>query len=74
MSFGKHWESENYGRDCYISYARSVCLAMERRLMDLEPKRSAVFWRWFAEEIDAAKYRMHTCSGQVRKLAPVQRR
>ena len=68
MTFGKHSESENYGRDCYINYARSVCLAMERRLMDLEPRRSAVFWRWFDEEITIAKYRMKTVGGQVRKL------
>ena len=68
MSYGKHWDVENYGRDCYINYVRSTCLAMERRLMDLEPRRAAVFWRWFDEEIAASKYRMKTCSAQVREL------
>ena len=72
MSHGQHWRSEAYGRDCYISYARSVCLAMERRLMDLEPSRAAVFWRWFDEEITIAKYRMKTVSGKVRELGAVK--
>ena len=74
MDHGKHWEAENYGRDCYINYTRSVCLAMERRLMDLEPRRAAVFWRWFEEELATGKHRMLTCSRQVRKIAPVKRR
>ena len=74
MSHGKHWEAENYGRDCYINYTRSVCLAMERRLMDLEPRRATVFWRWFEEEIATGKMRMHTVSGQVRKAGALKRR
>ena len=74
MSYGKHYESESYGRDCYINYVRSTCLAMERRLMDLEPRRAAVFWRWFDEEIAASKYRMKTCTAQVREIAPAKPR
>ena len=72
MSYGKHYPDEAYGRECYVSYARSVCLAMERRLMDLEPRRSAVFWRWFDEEIALAKYRMRTVSGQIGQLGSVE--
>ena len=65
MSYGKHYESEAYGRDCYINYVRMTCLNMERRLMELEPRRAAVFWRWFDEEIAASKYRMKTCTAQI---------
>ena len=68
MSYGKHYPDENYGRECYVAYCKSVCLAMERRLMDLTPRRAAVFWRWFEEEIAIGKYRMKTVSGQVREL------
>ena len=65
MSYGKHYESEAYGRDCYINYVRMTCLNMERRLMELEPRRAAVFWRWFDEEIAASKYRMKTCTAGI---------
>lgn len=65
MSYGKHYEAENYGRDCYLNYVRMTCLNMERRLMELEPRRSAVFWRWFDEEIAASKYRMKTCTAGI---------
>ena len=72
MQPGLHYPNENYGRDCYINYTRSICLAMERRLMDLEPRRAAVFWRWFEEELATGKYRMELCSRQVRKTAAVK--
>ena len=62
MSFGNHHNHEDYSVDTYINYARSVSLAMERRMMDLKPKRAAVFWRWFEEEMQMAKWRMHTCN------------
>lgn len=72
MTYGQHWKSEAYGRECYVSYTKSVCLAMERRLMDLTPRRSAIFWRWFDEEIAIAKHRMKMVSGQISQLGSVE--
>ena len=69
MTYGKHYEAENYGRDCYLNYVRMTCLNMERRLMELEPRRAAVFWRWFDEEIAASKYRMKTCTAHISEAA-----
>ena len=42
--------------------------------MELEPRRAAVFWRWFDEEIAASKYRMKTCTAQISQAASTQPR
>ena len=58
--------------DMYISYAKSIGLAIERRVMNNPPRRPAEFWRICADEIDAARWRMSNVSGQIRKLGSTQ--
>lgn len=68
MSEGKEAKRRGYPREMYVAYSRSVQLAMERRLMDLTPESSAIFWEWFIDEINIGRERMRNISTQVRKV------
>ena len=72
MSDGKHWKHQDYSLDTYVAYTKSVAVAMERRLLDLKPRRPAVYWRWFHEEVAIAQHRMRTVSGEIRKLSSTE--
>ena len=65
----KHELYPEYSVDTYLSYAKSIGLAIERRVTDNPPRRPASFWRICEEEIDVARWRMRNCSGQIRKLS-----
>ena len=64
-----HWEHDDYPVDCYISYARSIGLAIERAVIDNPPRRPAEFWRICDNEIKSARWRMRTVNGQIRKAS-----
>ena len=72
MSEVKEAKRRGYPREMYVAYSRSVQLAMERRLMDLTPENSAVFWEWFIDEINIGRERMRNISTQVRKTSAPQ--
>ena len=57
----------NYPPQVYISYAKSIGLAIERRVMSYPPRRPSDFWRICQQEVDVARWRMRNVSGQVRK-------
>ena len=65
----KHEVHADYSADVYISYAKSIGLAIERRVMNSTPRRPAEFWRICSEEIDVARWRMRNVTGQIRKAA-----
>ena len=72
MNYGQHHFDKDYPVDMYIAYTKSICLAMERRLMDLKPTRPYVYWRWFREELELGAYRMSMISGEVKRLGSVK--
>jgi hypothetical protein len=67
MSAKSAAKRKGYPKEMYVAYARSVSLAMERRLMDLVPENDYVFWEWFIDEINYGRHRMKMISTQVRK-------
>ena len=69
MTVGNHSLAPDYPVEVYTSYARSIGLAIERRVRDEPPKRPAEFWRICAAEIDVARWRMRNVTGQIRKAA-----
>ena len=69
MSSADHSKHDSYPVDCYISYARSIGLGIERRVMDNPPRRPADFWQSVFAEVDVARWRMRNVSGQIRKLS-----
>ena len=68
MSSADHSKHDSYPVDCYISYARSIALGIERQVIDNPPRRPADFWRMCEKEIGVARWRMRNVSGQIRKL------
>ena len=72
MSSSHHWKHDSYSVDCYINYARSIALAVERRVMDNPPRRPAEFWRICDDELASARWRMRHVTGQIRKLGAGQ--
>ena len=67
MSSYKHENHADYSVDTYLSYAKSIGLAIERRVMSHPPRRPAEFWRICSDEIDVARWRMRNVTGQIRK-------
>ena len=65
----RHENHAGYSADVYLSYAKSIGLAIERRVMSNPPRRPAEFWRICTEEIDVARWRMRNVSGEIRKAA-----
>lgn len=65
----RHESHADYSPDVYISYAKSIGLGIERRVMNSPPRRPADFWRMCTEEIDVARWRMRNVTGQIRKAA-----
>ena len=65
-------DNSRYGQklsqDTYIAYAKSIALAVERRVMDQAPSRPSSFWRIVDDEVTVARWRMRNVSGQIRKL------
>jgi len=68
MPTGKAKGYPEYSSEMYIAYAKSIGLAIERRVMDSPPRRPAEFWRICSDEINVARWRMRNVSGQIRKL------
>lgn len=68
MSNPHHREHRDYPVDCYINYARSIGLAIERSVTDYPPKDSSEFWRICEREVKVARWRMRDVSGQIRKI------
>ena len=64
-----HYKAPSYSVDVYISYMRSICSAVERRVIDSPPRRPGDFWRLVDKEKDNAKWRMRRVSGQYQNLA-----
>ena len=71
-TYGKWHITEDYSVDTYISYAKSIALAIERHVIDNPPKRASEFWRVVFKEVDVARWRMRNCSGQIRKIRSAQ--
>ena len=69
MNSGKHHNHDDYPVEVYISYAKSIGLAIERRCRDNPPRRPANFWRICLEEVDVARWRMRNVTGQIRKIS-----
>ena len=67
MTSSRHENHESYPADLYISYAKSIGLAIERRVMDNPPRRPAEFWRVCQDELDAARWRMRNVTGTIWK-------
>ena len=67
MHSGKHHVHPEYPVDVYLSYAKSIGLAIERRVMSNPPRRPAEFWRICEAEIDVARWRMRNVTGQIRQ-------
>ncbi len=67
MSSYKHEVHADYSVDTYVSYAKSIGLAIERRVLSNAPRRPAEFWRICREEVDVARWRMRNVTGQIRK-------
>lgn len=63
----KEAKRKGYPAEMYVSYARSVSLAMERRLLDLVPENDYVFWEWFIDEVNIGRERMRVISRTVRE-------
>ena len=65
-------DNSRYGQklsqDTYIAYAKSLAVAVERRVMDQAPSRPSHFWRIVDDEVNVARWRMRNVSGQIRKL------
>ena len=69
MPTADHSVYTDYPADVYISYARSIGLAIERRVADMPPRRPADFWQICFKEIDVARWRMRNVTGQIRKVS-----
>ena len=67
-SHGRWHIHDEYPAEVYISYAKSIGIAIERRIMDYPPKRPSDFWRICRQEVDVARWRMRNVSGQIREL------
>ena len=67
-SGGKHERYDEYPLEVYVSYAKSIGLAIERRCRDNPPRRPAEFWRICLDEVDVARWRMRNVTGQIRKI------
>ena len=72
MSSYRHEIHDSYPVDMYLSYAKSIGLAIERRVMDNPPRRPAEFWRMCTDEIDVARWRMRKISGQIRQAGATE--
>ena len=68
MPSADHSLFAEYPPDVYVNYARSIGLAIERRVIDSPPRRPADFWRICNSEIDVARWRMRNVTGQIRKV------
>ena len=68
----KHEVHPIYPVDVYLSYAKSIGLAIERRVMSNPPRRPADFWRICQAEIDVARWRMRNVTGQISKAGSTQ--
>ena len=65
----RHENHAGYSADVYLSYAKSIGLAIERRVMNSTPRRPAEFWRICEDEINVARWRMRNVTGEIRKAA-----
>lgn len=72
-SYDRDHRTINYPAEMYISYAKSIGLAIERRCMDYPPKRPHDFRRICEQEVDRAMTRMRTVSGTVRQMIENQK-
>lgn len=68
--YDRNHTGADYSIDVYISYAKSIFGAIERRVIENPPRRPHDFWRICLDEIDVARWRMRNVSGQVRKVGP----
>ena len=72
MNYGRHDREDSFSVDIYVSYAKSIGLAIERRVIDNPPRRPAEFWRMCTDEIDVARWRMRHVTGTFKKLKTVK--
>ena len=68
LSSYRHETYTDYPVEVYANYAKSIGLAIERRVRDNPPRRPADFWRVCLSEIDVARWRMRNVTGQIRKV------
>ena len=68
MGSDRYHSGEKLSPDVYISYAKSIGLAIERRVMDNPPRRPYDFWRMCQEEVNSARWRFRHVTGEIRKL------
>ena len=66
--YSRHHIGPEYSVDTYISYAKSIGLAIERRCIDYPPKRPVDFSRICRQEVDNALRRLRTVSGTVNQM------
>ena len=67
MTSYKHEVGDQFPVDVYLNYAKSIGLAIERRVLEEPPRRPAEFWRICQSEVNVARWRMRHVTGQVRK-------
>lgn len=72
MTSYHHHVVDDYPVDVYVSYAKSIGLAIERRVIANPPRRPAEFWRICGDEIDNARWRMRKLSRQIRKVGATE--
>ena len=67
--YSRDHHGPRYSVDTYVSYAKSIGLAIERRCIDYPPRRPADFSRICQQEVDRAIHRLRTVSGTVRQMS-----
>ena len=67
--YNKDHHGPRYSVDTYISYAKSIGLAIERRCKDYPPHRPADFSRICRQEVDRALQRLRTVSGTISQMS-----
>ena len=67
--YSRDHHGPRYSADTYISYAKSIGLAIERRCRDFPPDRPADFSRICRQEVDNALRRLRTVGGTVRQMS-----
>ena len=66
--YNRDHHGPKYSVDTYISYAKSIGIAIERRCIDYPPKRPADFSRICHQEVDNAMRRLRIVSGTVNQM------
>ena len=67
--YSRDHHGPRYSVDTYISYAKSIGMAIERRCIDYPPRRPADFSRICQQEVDRAMHRLRTVGATMRQMS-----